>query len=127
MRTVLKASGSYRSDTAVPLVLYPLGEPSHSRMVSQRLHGVVASFEVCVADGVVDVTVAGTAQGNRPAWVASLKLLPALPPALHLLGAGAWQEMVAGEMILADASAAQLTPAVGANSRFSLLGTIQRL
>ena len=88
------------------LVLYPLREPSHSGMVSERLHGVVASFEVRVSDGDVDVAVAWTAQGDRPARVASLELLPALPPASHLPGAGAGQEVVAGETILRDASAA---------------------
>jgi hypothetical protein len=90
----------------VRLVFYPLREPSHSGMVSERLYGVVASLEVRVSDGDVDVTVAWTAQGDRPARVASLELLPALPPASHLPGAGAGQEVVAGETILRDASAA---------------------
>jgi len=80
-------------------------------MVSERLHGVVASFEVRVADGGVDVAVAGAAQGDRPIRLASLELLPALLPALHLPGAGAGQEVVAGETILPDAPAAQLAPA----------------
>jgi hypothetical protein len=94
------------------LVLYPLREPAHSGMVSERLHGVVASFEVRVSDGDVDVAVAGAAQGDRPTRVASVELLSALPPAFHLPGAGAGQEVVAGETTLPDAPAAQLAPAV---------------
>jgi hypothetical protein len=83
-------------------------------MTSQRLHRVIASFKLCVADRDVNVSVTGAAQGDRAIWVASLELLPALPSALHLPSAGAWQEMVAGETIVPNASAAQLTPAVGA-------------
>ena len=64
------------------LVLYPLCELLHSGMVSERLHGVIASFEVCVANGHVDVSVAGNAQGDRPIRAASLELLPALAFAL---------------------------------------------
>jgi hypothetical protein len=85
-------------------------------MVSERLHGVVASFEVRVAYREVNVAVAGTAQGECPIRVASLELLPTLPPAFHLPGAGAWQEVVAGEAILPDAPAAQRAPAAGARS-----------
>jgi hypothetical protein len=69
----------------VRLVLYPLREPSHSGMVSEHLYGVVASLEVRVSDGDVDVAVAWTAQGDRPARVASLELLPALPLRLIFL------------------------------------------
>jgi hypothetical protein len=83
-------------------------------MVFQRLHRVIASFKVRVADTDVNVSVTGAAQGDRPIRVASLELLPALPSAPHLRSAGAWQKMVAGETILPDAPAAQLTPAVDA-------------
>jgi hypothetical protein len=83
-------------------------------MVSQRLQGVIASLKVCVADRDVNVSVTGAAQRDRPSRFASLELLPALPSALPLPGAGAWQEMVAGETILPDVPAAQLTPAADA-------------
>jgi hypothetical protein len=98
----------------VRLVFHPLCEPPHSGMVPQRLHGVVASSELCVADGDVDVAVTRTTQGDRPVRVASLELLAALPPTLHLPGAGAGQEVVVGETVFADAPAAQLAPTVGA-------------
>jgi hypothetical protein len=88
-------------------------------MVSQRLHGVIASFEVCVADGDVDIAVAGAAQDDRPARVASLELLPALPSALHLPGTGARQEVVAGEAVLPEAPATQVAPA--ASAQFEVL------
>jgi hypothetical protein len=78
-------------------------------MIFERLHGAVASFELCVVDGEVDVAVARAAQGDHPVWVALLELLPVLPPALHLPGAGAGQEVVAGEVVFTDAPAAQLT------------------
>jgi hypothetical protein len=106
------SSGSRCSSTTVRPVLYPLREPPDSGMVSERLHGVVVSFEVGVGDGGVDVAVAGAAQSNRPIRVAFLELLPALSPALHLPSAGAGQEVVAGEAVFADAPAAQLTPAI---------------
>jgi hypothetical protein len=109
------------------LVPYPLREPPHSGMVPRRLHRVVASFEVRIADGDVDVAVAWAAQGNRPIRVAQLELLAALPPALHLPGAGAGQEVVAGETVFADAPAAQLTPAIALSSKFSSLATIPKI
>jgi hypothetical protein len=83
-------------------------------MVSQRLHCVITSCKVRVTDTDVNVSVTRAAQGDRPIQVVSLELLPALPSAPHLPSAGAWQKMVAGETILSDAPAAQLTPAVGA-------------
>jgi hypothetical protein len=83
-------------------------------MVSKRLHGIIASFEVFVADRDVYVSVTGAAQGDRLARIASLELFSTLPSALHLPGARARQEMVTGESILSDESAAQLAPACGA-------------
>jgi hypothetical protein len=97
----------------VRLVLHPLCEPPHSGMVSKRLHGIIASCKVCVADRDVYVSVTGPAQGDRPAWVASLELLSTLPSALHLPGARAQQEMMTGETILPDGPAAQLAPVLG--------------
>jgi hypothetical protein len=99
---------------AVWLVLHPLCEPLHSGMVSQRLDGVIASSEVRVADGDVDIAVAGAAQDDRPARVASLELLPALPSALHPPSAGARQEVVAGKAVLPYAPATQLASAPSA-------------
>src|SRR5829696_6276019 len=75
-------------------------------MVSKRLHGIIASCKVCVADRDVYVSVTWAAQGDRRARVTSLELLPTLPSSLHLPRAR--QEMVAGESILSDESAAQL-------------------
>jgi hypothetical protein len=43
-------------------------------MISQRLHRVVASFELCVANGHVDVVVKRTAQSDRPVRIAPLEL-----------------------------------------------------
>ena len=85
-------------------------------MVPKRPYRVISSLKVCVADTDVNVSVAGKAQGDRPSRVASLELLSTHPSALHLPGARAWQEMVAGETIFSDNSAAQLTPACGAKS-----------
>ena len=116
MCTVLKASLSYCSVTTVRLVLHPLCEPPHPRMVPKRPYRVISSLKVCVADTDVNVSVAGTAQGDRPSRVASLELLSTHPSALHLPGARAWQEMVAGETIFSDKSAAQLTLACGAKT-----------
>jgi hypothetical protein len=110
----LKSSASYCSGTALRFVLHPLCEPPHSGMVSKRLHGIVASCKVCVADRDVYVSVTGATQGDRPAWVASLEFLSTLPSALHLPRARARQEMVAGETILSEEPAAQLAPACGA-------------
>ena len=56
------------------LVLHPLCEPPHSGMVSKRLHGIIASCEVCVAEGDVYVSVTWAAQGDRRARVTSLEL-----------------------------------------------------
>jgi hypothetical protein len=98
----------------VRLVLHPLCEPPHSGMVSKRLHGIVASFEVSVADRDVYVCVTGAAQGDRPGRIAPLELLSTFPSALHLPRARARQEMVAGETILSEEPAAQLAPACGA-------------
>src|SRR5829696_1977563 len=106
MCVALEASASYGSGTTVRLVLHPLCEPPHSGMVSKRLHGIIASCEVCVADRDVYVSVTWAAQGDRRARVTSLELLPTLPSSLHLPRAR--QEMVAGESILSDESAAQL-------------------
>ena len=110
----LKVSASYCSGTTVRFVLHPLCEPPHSGMVSKRLHGIIASCKVCVADRDVYVSVTGAAQGDRSAWVASLELLSTLPSALHLPRVRARQEMVAGETILSEEPAAQLAPACGA-------------
>ena len=107
-------TASYCSGTTVRFVLHPLCEPPHSGMVSKRLHGIIASCKVCVVDRDVYVSVAGAAQGDCPAWVASLELLSTLPSALHLPRARARQEMVAGETILSEGPAAQLAPACGA-------------
>jgi hypothetical protein len=96
------------------LVLHPLCEPPHSGMVSKRLHGIIASFEVCVTDRDVYVSVTGVAHGDRPARVAPLELLSTLPSALHPPRARARQEMVAGETILSEEPAAKLAPAWGA-------------
>ena len=79
MCVALEASASYGSGTTVRLVLHPLCEPPHSGMVSKRLHGIIASCKVCVADRDVYVSVTGAAQGNRPAWAAALELLSTLP------------------------------------------------
>ena len=116
MCVALEASASYGSGTTVRLVLHPLCEPPHSGMVSKRLHGIIASCKVCVADRDVYVSVTGAAQSDRPTWVASLELLSTFPPALHLPRARARQEMVAGETILSEEPAAQLAPACGAMS-----------
>src|SRR5829696_5339933 len=86
-------------------------------MVSKGLHGIIASGKACVADRDVHVSVTGAAQGDRPARVAPLELLSTLPSALHLPRARARQEMVAGETILSEESAAQLAPACGAMPR----------
>ena len=102
------------SGTTVRLVLHPLCEPPHSGMVSKRLHRIIASFEVFVADRDVYVSVTGAAQGDRLARIAPLELFSTLPSALHLPGARARQEMVAGETILSEEPAAQLAPACGA-------------
>jgi hypothetical protein len=83
-------------------------------MGSKRLHGIIALRKVCVADRHVHVSVTGAAQGDRPARVASLEFLSTLPSALHLPGARARQEMVAGETILSEEPAAQLAPSCGA-------------
>jgi hypothetical protein len=112
----LKASASYCSGTTVRLMLHPLCEPPHAGMVSKRLHGIIASCKVCIANRDVYVSVARATQGDRPAWVASLELLSTLPSALHLPRARARQEMVAGETILSEEPAAQLAPACGAMS-----------
>lgn len=93
------------------LVLHPLCEPLHSGMGPERLQRVISSFELCVADRDVNVSMAGAAQGDRPSRVASLEYLSTLPSALHLPSARAWQEMVAGETILPEKPAAQLAPA----------------
>ena len=94
-------------------VLHPLCEPLHSGMVSKRLHGIIASCKVCVADRDVYVSVTGATQGDRSAWVASLEFLSTFPSALHLPRARARQEMVAGEMIFSEEPAAQLASACG--------------
>jgi hypothetical protein len=111
MCVALKGSASYCSGTTVRLVLHPLCEPPHSGMVSKRLHGIITSCKVCVADRDVYVSVTSAAQGDRRARVTSLELLPTLPSSLHLPRARARQEMVAGESILSDESAAQLAGA----------------
>jgi hypothetical protein len=98
----------------VRLVLHPLCEPPHSGMVSKRLHGIIASFKVFVADRDVYVSVTGAAQGDRLARIAPLELLSTLPSALHLPGARARQEMMTGETILPDGPAAQLALVLGA-------------
>ena len=85
----LKASASYCSGTTVRLMLHPLCEPPHAGMVSKRLHGIIASCKVCIANRDVYVSVARATQGDRPAWVASLELLSTLPFALHLPSASA--------------------------------------
>src|SRR5918997_3306440 len=109
--------GSLTGSTSCPPVrlgLHPLREAPHPGMVSQRLHGVVAPLEVGVGYRDVDVAVARAAQGYRPAGVAPPEPLPALSPAPHLPGAGARQEVVAGDNVLPDASPAQLAPAAAA-------------
>jgi hypothetical protein len=83
-------------------------------MVSKRLHGIIASFKVFVADRDVYVSVTGAAQGDRLARITPLELFSTLPSALHLPGARARQEMVAGKTILSEEPAAQLAPACGA-------------
>jgi len=98
----------------VRLILNPLREPPHSRVVSELLYRVITSCKVCVVDSNVNVSVTGAAQGNRPVRVAPLELLPTLLPTLHLPGAGARQEMVTGETILPDWPAAQFAPVLGA-------------
>jgi len=98
------------------LVLHPLRETPHPWMVSECLNRVVTSLKLCVANRDVDVSVARAAQGDRLAWAASLELLPTLPSALHLPGARAWQEVVAGETVLPDGPATQLTPLIGVES-----------
>ncbi len=117
MCAVQEASASYCSAPTVRFVLHPLCEPPHSGMISKRLHRVITSCKVGVADRDMNVSVAGSAQGDRPSRVAPLELLSTLPSALHLPGARAWQEMVAGETILSDGPAAQLTPACSARFR----------
>jgi hypothetical protein len=114
MYAVLEASASYCSSTTVRLVLHPLRESPHSGMLSKRLHGIIASCKVCIADRDVYVSVTGAAQGDRPAWVASLELLPTLPCALHLPRTRARYEMVAGETILPEEPPAQLAAACSA-------------
>ena len=96
------------------LILHPRRESPHSGVVSERLHGIIASCKVCVVDRDVYVSVTGGAQGDRPTWVASLELPSTLTSALHLPGARARQEMVAGETILREESGAQLAPVLGA-------------
>jgi hypothetical protein len=76
----LKASASYCSGTTVRLMLHPLCEPPHAGMVSKRLHGIIASCKVCIANRDMYVSVARATQGDRPAWVASLDL----PHSWHL-------------------------------------------
>ncbi len=90
------------------LVFDPVRELSYPGMVSQRLHRVVATFEVRVADGEVHVAVAGSAQGYRPGRITPPEFLPTLPSSLHLPGAGARQEVVPGKTVLPDASATEL-------------------
>jgi hypothetical protein len=85
-------------------------------MVPERLNRVVTSLKLCVVDRDMDVSVARTAEGDRLAWVASLELLPTFPSALHLPGARAWQEVVAGETVLLDNPATQLTSVIGVES-----------
>jgi hypothetical protein len=113
-RVALEGSPSYCSGAAVRLVLNPLCEPPHSGMFTKRLHGIIASCKVCVADRDVHVSVTGATQGDCPAWVASLELLSTLPSALHLPRARARQKMVTGETLLSEEPAAQLAPARGA-------------
>ena len=96
------------------LILHPRRESPHSGVVSERLHGILASCKVCVVDRDVYVSVAGAAQGDRPSWVEPLELLSTLPSALHLPGARARQEMMTGETILPDGPAAKLAPVLGA-------------
>ncbi len=90
------------------LVFDPVCELSHPGMVPERLHGVVATFKIRVADGEVYVAVAGSAQGYRPGRITLPEFLPTLPPALHLPGARARQEVVPGKTVLPDASATEL-------------------
>ena len=96
------------SGSTVGLVFYPVGEPSHPGMVPQRFHGVVATLEVSVADGEVYVAVAGSAQGDSLGRITPPEFLPTLPPALHLPGAGARQDVVTGKTVLPNASATEL-------------------
>ncbi len=102
------SSNAVSSGSTVGLVFDPVCELSHPGMVSERLHRVVATLEVCVADGEVYVAVAGSAQGDSPGRIAPPEFLPTLPPALHLPGAGARQEVVPGKTVLPDASATEL-------------------
>jgi hypothetical protein len=98
----------------VGLVFDPVCELPHPGMVPERFHGVVATLEVRVADGEVYVAVAGSAQGDRPGRITPPEFLPTLPPALHLPGARARQEVVPGKTVLPDASATELAHPVGA-------------
>ncbi len=95
------------------LVFDPVCELSYPGMVPERLHRVVATPEVRVADGEVYVAVAWSAQGYRPGGITPPEFLPALPPALHLPGAGARQEVVPGKTVLPDASATELAYPIG--------------
>ena len=96
------------------LVFDPVCELPHPGMVPERFHGVAATLEVRVTDGEVYVAVAGSAQGDRPGRITPPEFLPTLPPALHLSGARARQEVVPGKMVLPDASATELAHPVGA-------------
>ena len=96
------------------LAFHPVGEPPHPGMVPQRLHRVVTTFEVRVADGEVYVAVAGSTQGDRQSRITPLEFLPTLLPALHLPGAGARKEVVPGKTVLPDVSATELASSVGA-------------
>jgi hypothetical protein len=113
------------SGSTVGLVFYPVGEPSHPGMVPQRFHGVVATFEVRVADGEVYVAVAGSAQGDRPGGITPPEFLPSPPPALHPPGAGARQEVVPGKTVRPDASATELAHPVG--TRLGVLCALHHL
>ena len=59
------------------------------------------------------VAVAGPAQVNRTARVTLFQLAPGHLPAPHPPGLGAREEVVAGEAVLTDGSAAQLAPLAG--------------
>ena len=65
------------------------------------------------------VAVAGPAQVNRTARITLFELAPGHLPAPHPPSLGAREEVVAGEAILTDGSAAQLAPLAG--SRFGAL------
>ncbi len=59
------------------------------------------------------VAVAGPAQVNRPACVTLFQPASGHLPAPHPPGLGAREEVVAGEAVLTDGSAAQLAPLTG--------------